>query len=453
MKKYDIIFLNETSLFRGKNTYAYVGLASIEAFLTTHGFLCKTIQYSDIDEYLEQSDVFAFSVMDHTYEIARKMTAYLKGKTIIWGGWTATALPEYVLQENPNVDYVILGEGEQRLVDLLNSFKNKELFLEIDGIAYRSLLQNSVVRLPKKFMKMDDLPIPTDLVVMVNKFVFVELSRGCYGGCHYCQEVKKMRFKSPKRVVAEVLYWVSKGYKDFLWGDANGLVNGRMLTEIIDTLENEKAEISVCISGRPEDIIRNQKVIKRLFNSTSIKLDAIEVGIEANSTKMLNLIGRKTTPEINREAMKILLDLQEKYSPETNIHANMILFTHWDMTMEDLFENIKFMGEFNCSRGVLSLNLQGLAGTTIWNQMKVKGFMMQRRKGCQIVDYPFTDSVVDALFTKLVREPSKKINSMQKDFIIDHFALQNQVYDKLIEFYHSDDLKESIVRYLDFQTM
>ena len=81
------------------------------------------ISGSQLDHYLDQADVFGISVMDHSYFTAQQLTQKLRDKTVIWGGWTSTALPEFILQENPDVDYVILQEGEKRLVTLLQSFQ------------------------------------------------------------------------------------------------------------------------------------------------------------------------------------------------------------------------------------------------------------------------------------------------------------------------------------------
>jgi len=448
MEKYNILFLNENSLYKNKNAFAYVGLASLESYLKAKGLSCKTIHFSEIDRYLDQSDVFGISVLDHTYELARKVTQYLRGKKVIWGGATATALPEYILKTNSNVDYIILHEGEQRLLDLLLSFNNPDLFAQIDGIAYRNILGKIIVRPPQRFMDMNDLPIPTDLVVMEGKYVYVELSRGCYGGCHYCQEVLKMRFKDPEHVVKEILYWVSLGYTDFLWGDANAIANGELLKEVVDRIEKAKEKITVSFSGRPEDIIREQKIIERIFQSSNVKVDVIEVGIEANTKRMLELIGRRTTPEINDNAMAILLDLRLKYSPKTNICANMILFSHWDMTLGDFIENVKFIGKYKCSREALSLNLQGLASTPIWHEMKERGFSMQMNKGCQISEYPFSDMFIEKLYSKLIRMPKKKLLLDNNVSVFDQFKLQRQVHDQIIEFYNSPNIKDSICEYM-----
>ncbi len=374
---YDIVLINPDS-FLGSGKYASnVGLASIESFLSHHGTRCRTIPIAEMDSFVHMADVFGISVMDHTYSQAREATRRLLDKTVVWGGWTATALPEHVLQENPGVDYVILQEGEQRLFDLLHSLEQPELFGRIDGIAYREGDQIAV-RPPVDFMNLDELPVPTDLAVF-NELVFVELSRGCYGNCDYCQEIHKMRFKSAHRAATEIQHWYAKGYRNFYIGDANSMANGPLLDDLAREIENRQLSIQLFLTGRPNDILRHRQILESILKSTFVRLHSIEVGIEANTQNALDLLGRRSTPELNRRALTTLIELREKYSPETRVHANIILFPHYDMTLLDFVENVRFIGDFQCSKEVLGLQLYGIAGTPIWFDMRARGFESARR--------------------------------------------------------------------------
>ncbi len=66
-------------------------LAILDPYLKQHGVKCLIVSSSKIDQYLDHADVFGISVMDHSYFQARKLTEKLRRKTVIWGGWTATA--------------------------------------------------------------------------------------------------------------------------------------------------------------------------------------------------------------------------------------------------------------------------------------------------------------------------------------------------------------------------
>jgi radical SAM superfamily enzyme YgiQ (UPF0313 family) len=447
MNAYDIILINlDFPLGNIRNSFN-VGLATIEAFLTLHGIRCRTIHGSEIDQYLDQADVFGISVMDHTYEIARNVTQHLAEKTIIWGGWTATALPEFILNEHPGVDYVILQEGEQRLLMLLKSFEQPALFDQIDGIAYRNEQHEILIRPPRTFLNLDELPIPTTLAVL-DQLVFVELARGCYGGCRYCQEVTKMRFKSVPRAVAEIRHWYDQGYRYFYLGNANSIANGPLLKELVAELEVRDLPIKIFLTGRPGDVLRNYDVLSTIFRSPVIHLHSIEVGVEANTQTMLDLLGRRTTPEMNRQAISALLDLRTKYSPDTLIYANIILFTHFDMTLADFLENVRFIGDYQCSREVVALQLYGVANTPLWFEMKARGFPLQANRGLQITDYPFTDKVVDRLFKKLVQTPLQQLRQKKFFSFSDQFEFQRHCHDQLLEFYHAPNMLESVMNFL-----
>ncbi len=446
--KYDIVLVNPDGWLGNKQFIANVGLASIEAFLLHHGVRCRTVHISEIDCYVDQADVFGISVMDHTYTSAKMVTQRLQNKRVVWGGWTATALPEYVLQENPGVDYVILREGEQRLLDLLRSFQQPDRFNQIDGIAYRNGNGTVTVRPPQRFVNLDDLPIPTKLAVL-NQVVFVELARGCYGRCRYCQEVQSMRFKSAPRVIDQVENWYAQGYRHFYFGDANSIANGKLLDQVARGLQAKGWDIQIFLTGRPSDVLRNQRVLESIFVSRTMHVYSVEVGVEANTEHALHLLGRRSTPEMNSQAIAALLELKTRYSPQTQIHANVILFSHPDMTLDDLVGNIRFLGDFKCSRDVLSLESYGVANTPLWFELKAKGFQPEKDRGLQIIEYPFSDPEVERIFDKLVRAPLRQAKQKKGYAFSDQIEFQRLVHDRLMEFYRSPDIEQSLRDFAD----
>lgn len=263
-KNYDIVLINPGSQAGIQGMSANVGLAAIEAFLVRHSISCRTIYGEQLDHFIDHADVFGISVMDHTYATARDLTSRLAraGKIVVWGGWTATALPAYILEQIPGVTYVILQEGERRLLQLLESFSRPDLFSRIDGIAYRDSLHEIAVRAPHTFLDLDELPIPSESAVF-NQLVFIELARGCYGGCRYCQETRTMRFKSAQRAVAEIRHWYDRGYRHMYLGNANSLANGALLEELVAELGSRDLRIHVFLTGRPGDVVRNKAEIGR----------------------------------------------------------------------------------------------------------------------------------------------------------------------------------------------
>ena len=440
----DIILVNTDAITLAKDSNA--GLASLESYLNHNGFSCVTIRGEEIDSYMDKAQVFGISVLDHTYVISQKLTEKLRGKRVIWGGWTATALPEFILKENPGVDYVVLEEGERRLLRLLESFRAPEKFHDIDGIAFRDDRSRIVVRPPTGFMDMNELSVPTELAVL-GDLVFVELSRGCYGKCAYCQEVRKMRFKSARKAAGEIEYWTRKGYRDFYIGGANSIANGRLLREFVEELEQMDLRIGLFLVGRPDDVLRNYDVLEKIFKSGTIRLTAVEVGIEANTQHALSLLGRGITPEINRKAIDALIRLKEKHSPSTAIVANIILFPHFDMTMDDFVENARFIGGYRCSRSTVAPYLFGLANTPVWHEMKSRGFRVQEGNGFKISGYPFTDKEVDRLFRKLIWAPLRDCTHDSSS--VNFFEAMHQYHDQVVAFHDSGNIRNSVMDFVN----
>lgn len=138
-------------------------------------------------------DVVCFSVVSADYIWALDFAKDIKktlGVPIIFGGIHPTAVPEQVL-ENEQVDYVILGEGEGALLDIVNQLSRGEvdpttpnLWLRVDG----KIVGNK----PRPLIHdLDALPFadkdlfykqgpPFDIGHMAMA------RRGCHGSCTYC---------------------------------------------------------------------------------------------------------------------------------------------------------------------------------------------------------------------------------------------------------------------------
>lgn len=423
-------------------------LAILEPVLNQNGIRSLVIKSSDLEKYIDQADIFGISVMDHTYSEAKKITQQLQNKTVIWGGCTPTAVPEFILRENPGVDYLVLQEGEKRLIDLIRSFTQPEMLKQIDGIAYRDENNEIILHPPVEFVDMNTLPFQSDLAYY-NNTVYIELSRGCYGKCRYCQEIHQMRFKNPVKCAEEIQYWYDKGMTNFYLGNANSLANGHILQKLIDELEARKLSIDICLVGRPEDVLRNYDILERIFQSSNLHLYLVEVGIEANTQRVLDLLGRGTTPDINRKAVTALIGLKAVYSHKTIVSANMILFSHYDMTIEDFIENVRFIGEYNSSKDVVSLSLVGLANTPVWQNMRDRGFKPDAVKGLQIYQYPFTDHTVNRLYQIFSSYQNRKYLKKNGSVTFwDYKAVQRQIYNKILDFYASENIRESVMTFI-----
>jgi radical SAM superfamily enzyme YgiQ (UPF0313 family) len=173
-----------------------------------------------------------------------------RGVTTIAFGTHVTPIPRESMRPYPSLDFVLVGEPDLLIRDLLDHLEGKieerteeidKLFIEHDptyepakgedgtvdmheikGLAWRDK-EEIVVNFPRPFIKdLDDLPIPMHELLPLQEyrmpmikgpFTFIVTSRGCPAGCTYC--IKHVsyqysaRLRSPELIMEEL--WQLKG--------------------------------------------------------------------------------------------------------------------------------------------------------------------------------------------------------------------------------------------------
>ena len=116
----------------------------------------------------------------------------------ILGGLGASAMAKEILTLSPQVDYILLGEAELTLAELLSELQRRQPNVAaISGLAYRL---GSAIRLtaPRALISdLDELPVPAYELFPMDRYVgFSSIehyneavtSRGCEGACNFCYE-------------------------------------------------------------------------------------------------------------------------------------------------------------------------------------------------------------------------------------------------------------------------
>lgn len=121
-------------------------------------------------------------------------------KCIIAGGEHFTALPDFSLRDCPELDLLVLGEGEETIVDLIAATNEGRPLHEVDGIGY--LEDDQFVRTDprKRIRDVDEVPLPAwDLFPMeaylasrnahgvyLGRSIAILATRGCPYKCTFC---------------------------------------------------------------------------------------------------------------------------------------------------------------------------------------------------------------------------------------------------------------------------
>jgi magnesium-protoporphyrin IX monomethyl ester (oxidative) cyclase len=172
------------------------------------------------------------------------------------GGAHPSTLPKRVLRDQ-NVDYVVIGEGELTMLNLLKTLSKGASFNEIDGFAYREE-GKTVINPKKKFIEdLDSLPLPARHLLSMNEYFNAEAphgpelmrkpftsmitSRGCPFNCVFCSIHTiwghKWRPRSPDNVLLEIEHLIDV-YKirEIHFEDDNLTLDKRRIEKICDLI-------------------------------------------------------------------------------------------------------------------------------------------------------------------------------------------------------------------------
>lgn len=154
------------------------------------------------------------------HTVARRIKERLPDVPVVVGGAHPSSYPEETL-EDPNIDFLVAGEGEEPFFRLVRWLQGEERLENIRGLSYR--LDGAVIANPPMpyHERLDDLPFPSyDLVPLEEyhrlprvgvifarrRYATMVSSRGCPYRCAYCHNIhgKRNRVRSPENVVAEI---------------------------------------------------------------------------------------------------------------------------------------------------------------------------------------------------------------------------------------------------------
>ncbi|UTW63423.1 B12-binding domain-containing radical SAM protein [bacterium SCSIO 12741] len=187
-------------LFLQNIDYEFMGPMYLSAILKDHGHQCDLIlgqKWDDFKAKIEsfKPDMVGFSIMSGSHHWARNMARTIKAETgipNIFGGSHPTFFSEFIQEEG--VDYLIRGEGEESLLELMNRLDQGDSFQDVPNLSF--LQDGKAVHNPLRNLskRLDDLPYPdrelyNDLDNRQDRRVRnVITSRGCPWHCTFCFE-------------------------------------------------------------------------------------------------------------------------------------------------------------------------------------------------------------------------------------------------------------------------
>lgn len=295
-------------------------------------------------------DVVAFSVISDNYSWATELAKEIKKKhkiPIIFGGIHASSVPEYVLRQGV-VDYVVVGEGEGPMLDLVDALEHNKDDTSIPniGINRNGTIKLNNVRPP--IAQIDNLPFPDkDLFFheydkLISASYTIMGSRGCNYSCSYCwnsaiSKIYKNSFfrrRSPSNIIKE-LAWAKERYniKKVTFYDEVFTSDKNWLQEFLAVYSKE-INLPFFCCAHPCDI--DQEVVALLTRSGC---SAINIGVQSASEDIRkNILNRKGSNSQISYALNLFKDTK------IFVYSNIILGLPVE-NEDSLIKTLKFCAE------------------------------------------------------------------------------------------------------------
>ena len=301
----------------------------------------------------------------------------LPNSLTVMGGPHTTFMPSETLKSSKNLDVVVMGEGEETMVDLANhSTENSHGLDEVKGIVYRDLKSENLKATQKRplIKDLDALPFPARHLVPFDSYGAskeqtggIITSRGCVYNCNYCSSSlimgKKFRSRSPDNVVDEIEELINNyQIRDIGFMDDTFMLNKRRANDIANEIKARDLDISFVASSRVDSV--DQNLLQNLKNSG---LKTIYYGVESGSQRILNLMKKGITLKQAEDAVKSAKNVN------LEVLTSFILGYPGE-TEEDMNKSIKFSTKLDSDYCQYSI-LTPFPGTPIYNELKEKNLI------------------------------------------------------------------------------
>jgi radical SAM superfamily enzyme YgiQ (UPF0313 family) len=472
----DILLVNPGKI-RHDYITEHLGIASLKAYVISKGFESDTLDMA-IEELSVRDAVkivlkvepkmLGVSLLNDTKDKGLSLIKLLRlegydGKIVIGGYWATFSAAE-ILRDFPEIDFVIRGEGEITLFELMQIVLNRtgRQYSEILGLSFRNangIKENS----PRPLIKDLDILPPVDRkyathVLKKGSHLRIYGTRGCWGQCTFCDIIgfyrtsqgKVWRKRSARKLVEEIEYLTKKYNTNyFVFNDDQFLLKNQKAIEHVVDFERElkrcHLKIDFELMCRADTVTR--QVMIRLKSSG---LQKVFLGLESFDEKHQRIYRKKISI---RQNLKSLITL---YQLKIDVVASVIL-ANADTTLLDLIKQFIVLYElkeryFNSPKCQISINnkLEIYKGSAIYREYKRRG-ILTRDDYLEGYDYKLKTltNIRLKLFTletnlsRLVLKPQEEVRNFIKRLRWQIGQLKT-IYSSFLSYSHLNFLKKMI---------
>jgi len=332
-----------------------IGLLSISSFLKMNGFknikvldfLAKSYSKEDFSKLIteHETEVVGIGIYAESYRHSMELANFVKSINpkiiLVAGGNFSTFIYEEILS-NKSFDFVVRGEGEVTMLELMIhlNYKNCGLPLnKIKGLVYRDDNNNVIVNEDRPHIKnLNVLPFYDRNQEIVDLFEpSMNTSRGCPAHCIYCSARafwgSKYRMRSAENVFSEIFYMYKKYkvIKKLNITEDTFTASVKRIKQICAYIKHFEVKINFWCESRVD--VLTKEVLKEMKEAGLL---SVQLGVESGVQEIVDSIGKNITLAKVEQVLQWIVELNIY-----RVHCGFMI-GHPDDTHETIQKTIDF---------------------------------------------------------------------------------------------------------------
>lgn len=253
------------------------------------------------DLFLRNSDVIGFSCyiwnIEETITVIQMLKKIRPELKIVLGGPEVTYDVDYWMKRLPEVDFIVIGEGEETFHHLLTEIEGEQKYHFVYGISYRKPSGEVLINPGRPKLDLASIPTPyrftEDIAELGKRVVYMETSRGCPFSCQFCLSSIEVgvRYFDKEKIKADILYLIENGAKLIKFVDRTFNIKRDYAMEMFQFLiDNHQG--CVFQFEITADIMRPE-VLDFLSENAPAGIFRFEIGVQSTNDLTNELVKRK----------------------------------------------------------------------------------------------------------------------------------------------------------------
>lgn len=253
------------------------------------------------DLFQKKPDIIGFSCyiwnIEETIKVIQMLKTVLPNIKIVLGGPEVSYDSNHWLRKVPEIDFIVMGEGEISFKELLHYFNGNIPLEAVRGICY---LEDGKFKIHAQPPKVDlrELPSPfrfeEDLPYVGKRIQYIETSRGCPFSCQFCLSSIEVgvRYFSREKIKQDIRFLMNHGAKTIKFVDRTFNISRSYAMEMFQFLIDEHQPGVVFQFEITADIMRPE-VIQFLNDNAPKGLFRFEIGVQSTNDLTNDLVKRR----------------------------------------------------------------------------------------------------------------------------------------------------------------